>query len=82
MRPSLATRPGFWFLCAAVFSGNALVAASRHEWLLMLLEAVTAILALTAAWSLPATAPSQPRAQDAPRVRPGLDQPASPVTGQ
>lgn len=54
VRSSLATRPAFWLMCAAVFSVNALVAASRHEWLLVLSEAVTAVLALTAAWALPA----------------------------
>lgn len=82
MRPSLGTKPLFWFASAAVFSGNALLAASRRDWLLVLLQAVTAVLALTAAWSLAGTGPAQPRAQDAPSARPGLDQAPSPETGQ
>ena len=42
--------PSFWFVAAAVFAGNALVATWQGDWTLSVLQATTAVLALRAAF--------------------------------
>lgn len=42
----------FWFCASIVFTANALISASRGEWVVMVMQTVTGLLAVTASLSV------------------------------
>lgn len=47
--PSLEGSPRFWILSCVIFTSNALLSASRDQWLLAVLQSMTGIAAALAA---------------------------------
>ena len=45
----LGQRPGFWLWSYAVFIANALLSAARRQWLLALVQAITALMSAISA---------------------------------